>query len=211
MPDGFHDLRFPIAISFGATGGPERRNEIVRLQSGAERRNQRHAHSRRRFDIGTGVRSTGDLEAVISFFEARRGSIHAFRFRDPFDWKSCATDSEPTPHDQPIATGDGVTQTFQLVKTYGDGSDAYRRPVTLPVAGTVMAALDGVPVMPAEMTVDTEQGRIIFGTAPAAGVAVTAGYAFDIAVRFDIDHLQVSLTSFRAGAIPAIPVVETQR
>jgi uncharacterized protein (TIGR02217 family) len=87
--DSFHDVRFPVGVSFGATGGPERRNEIVSADIGAERRNQRFAQSRRHFDAGTGVRSLSDLYEIIAFFEARRGSFHGFRFRDPFDMKSC--------------------------------------------------------------------------------------------------------------------------
>src|SRR5690606_31780221 len=84
----FHDVTFPLAISFGATGGPEHRNEIVRMTSGEEVRNARFAHSRRRYDAGTGIASLADLYEVIAFFEARRGSLHAFRFRDPFDSRS---------------------------------------------------------------------------------------------------------------------------
>ena len=47
------------------------------------------SQSRHRYDAGTGVRSLADLHDVLVFFEARRGSLHAFRFRDPFDMKSC--------------------------------------------------------------------------------------------------------------------------
>ncbi len=84
----FHDEVFPLAVSFGATGGPERRNEIVSLTSGREKRNLRFSQSRHHYDAGTGVRSLDDLHDVLAFFEARRGSLHAFRFRDPFDMKS---------------------------------------------------------------------------------------------------------------------------
>lgn len=45
--EAFHDVRFPLGVSFGATGGPEWRNEIVQLTSGREKRNARMAHSRR--------------------------------------------------------------------------------------------------------------------------------------------------------------------
>jgi uncharacterized protein (TIGR02217 family) len=95
----FHDVLFPVAISFGATGGPERRNEIVQMTSGRERRNARLFQSRRRYDAGTGVRSLEDLYDVLAFFEARRGSLHAFRFRDPFDMKSCRPNETVTPLD----------------------------------------------------------------------------------------------------------------
>ena len=146
MPDfsSFHDVLFPIAVSFGATGGPERRNEIVRLTSGREHRNARFAHSRRRYDAGTGLRSVEDLYDVLAFFEARRGSLHAFRFRDPFDMKSCRPDATPGPFDQSIGVGDGETAVFRLGKTYGVGDDAYVRPVTKPLSGTVRVAVDGV-------------------------------------------------------------------
>ena len=105
----FHDVLFPLAVSFGATGGPERRNEIVSLTSGREKRNPRLSQSRHHYDAGTGVRSLDDLHDVLAFFEARRGSLHAFRFRDPFDMKSCRPGDTPTPLDQTLGTGDGVS------------------------------------------------------------------------------------------------------
>lgn len=210
MANDFHDVRFPLAISFGATGGPERRNEIVRLHSGRERRNQRHAQARRRFDAGTGVRSLEDLETAIAFFEARRGSIFAFRFRDPFDWKSCALAASVTPFDQPIGTGDGVRRAFLLVKTYGEGEDALARPIFKPLAGTVRLGVGGVEATPGDFTVDAATGMVEFGfgATPPTGATVTAGYEFDVPVRFDIDFLSVSLASFRAGQIPSLPLVE---
>ena len=63
----FHEVRLPVAVSLGATGGPERRVEIVALTSGRERRNLRLAHSRRHFDAGTGVRSLADLYEIVVF------------------------------------------------------------------------------------------------------------------------------------------------
>ncbi|MEZ5810885.1 MAG: DUF2460 domain-containing protein [Rhizobiaceae bacterium] len=210
----FHDVRFPVAISFGATGGPEHRNEIVRLTSGAEKRNARFAQSRRRFDAGTGLRSADDLHEVLSFFEARRGSLHAFRFADPFDMKSCRPDETPQATDQPIGTGDGATADFQIAKTYGDGADAYRRDITKPVAGTVLVAVDGVAKAEgADFSVDHLTGMVTFeaGSVPGAGTAVTAGYEFDVPVRFDTDQITAGIASFRAGRIPAVPLVEVRQ
>ena len=209
--DAFHDVRFPVDVSFGATGGPERRNEIVLLTSGREKRNARFAHSRRRYDAGTGVRSLADLQEIVAFFEARRGSLHGFRFRDPFDMKSCLPGEAHGPLDQPIGTGDGTTVTFQLVKRYGTGGDAYVRTITRPVAATVRVAVDGVTQSrPGDFTVNHAAGTITFqpGSIPAAGAAITAGYEFDVPARFDIDRLEVSLSAFNAGQIPTIPIVE---
>ncbi|MFQ3254242.1 MAG: hypothetical protein ACI9U6_002543, partial [Loktanella salsilacus] len=62
----FHDIRFPANLSFGATGGPERRTEIVTLANGYEERNTPWAHSRRRFDAGVGLRSLDDIAQMTA-------------------------------------------------------------------------------------------------------------------------------------------------
>ena len=211
--DSFHEVRFPVAVSFGATGGPERRNEIVALTSGRERRNLRFARSRRHFDAGTGVRSLSDLYEIVAFFEARRGSYHGFRFRDPFDMKSCPPDETPAPGDQIIGTGDGAAAAFQLVKRYGAGEDAYLRAIAKPVEGTVRVAVGGVErASPADFGVDHATGIVTFtpGAVPGSGAAVTAGYEFDVPARFDAERIAISLSAFRAGQIPSIPIIEIE-
>jgi len=206
----FHDVRFPLGVSFGATGGPEWRNEIVGLISGREKRNARFAHSRRRYDAGTGVKSLDDLHAVTAFFEARRGSLHTFRFRDPFDYKSCLASAAPAATDQPIGTGNGTNRRFALVKGYGSGSEGYDRPIQMPVAATIKLAVNGVNVAAANFDFDFATGEVVFdpGFAPGSGAAVTAGYEFDVPARFDMEQLSISLAAFTAGQIPSIPLIE---
>ncbi len=46
------------------------------------------------------------------------------------------------------------------------------------------------------------------GQIPAVGAAVTAGFLFDVPVRFDTDYLEIDAEAFEAGAIPKIPIVE---
>lgn len=207
----FHEVRFPVAVSFGATGGPVRRNEIVLLTSGHERRNARFADSRRTYDAGTGLRSLEDVYEVLDFFEARRGSLHGFRFRDPFDMKSCRPELTPQPDDQGIGTGDGEQAEFQLAKTYGEGADAYARQIAKPVEGKVRVAVNGTEAEEGvDFTVDLATGVVTFlaGHIPAADAVVTAGFEFDVPVRFDTDQLNLSLAGFRAGQIPTIPLTE---
>lgn len=206
----FHDVRFPAAISFGATGGPERRNEIVQLTSGREKRNARFAQSRHHYDAGTGVRSLADLHDILEFFEARRGSLHAFRFRDPFDMKSCRPEQTPSALDQTLGTGDETAAKFALVKRYGEGSDAYVRRISKPVSGSLKIAVAGVETT--DFSFDGATSEIVFapGAIPAAALVVTAGYEFDVPVRFDAERLSISLTAFKAGQIPSIPLVEVQ-
>ena len=209
----FHDVRFPLAVSFGATGGPERRNEIVALTSGREKRNARFSQSRHHYDAGTGVRSLDDLHDVVAFFEARRGSLHGIRIRDPIDMRSCRPDETPSSQDQLLGTGDGAADRFALVKVYGTGDDAYRRLIARPVVSSLRVAVDGVELSsPADFQFDDAAGEIVFaaGAIPGDGLPVTAGYEFDVPVRFDTERLAVSLKAFKAGQIPSIPLVEVQ-
>jgi uncharacterized protein (TIGR02217 family) len=201
----FHEIQFPLAIAFHSTGGPVRKTEIVTLGSGYEERNAVWAGSRRSFDVGSGVRSLDDLNAVIGFFEARRGRLHGFRFSDFTDNKSCAPSQTPTPLDQAIATGDGHTTVFPLTKTYASGAGSWTRAIAKPVAGSVRIAVAGSESHP--FTVDPTTGLITFTTAPTDGAAITAGYGFDTPVRFDSDGLSVNLASFAAGEIPSVPLV----
>lgn len=209
----FHDVRFPLAVSFGATGGPERRNEIVTLTSGREKRNARFSQSRRHYDAGTGVRSLSDLHDVLAFFEARRGSLHAFRFRDPFDMKSCQPEEAVSAADQAIGSGDGTKARFALTKTYGEGGDAYRRLIARPRPETLRVAVGGMEkATPDDWSFDFAAGELVFeaGSIPGADEQVTAGYEFDVPVRFDTERIAISLTAFKAGQIPSIPLIEVQ-
>jgi uncharacterized protein (TIGR02217 family) len=207
----FHDVRFPTEISRGAQGGPERRTDVVVLGSGYEERNARWANSRRSYNAGYGVTSLDALHAVIAFFEERRGRLHGFRWRDHADWKSCAPQAVPTVLDQVIGTGDGATAVFALKKTYGVAHAPWAREIKKPVAGMVLVAVAGAAkALGVDFTVDGATGVITFlpGHIPTAGQAITAGFEFDVPVRFDTDKLEVSLSGFQHGAIPNIPIVE---
>jgi len=206
----FHEVRFPDNISRGARGGPERRTQIVELASGDEERNASWANSRRRYDVAYGIRRADDLATVVAFFEARYGRLHGFRFKDWGDHKSCLPSGAPSPTDQSIGTGDGTTTAFQLVKRYASGSQTWVRTITKPVAGTVRVALDGAE-QPSGWSVDTTTGVFTFDTAPAEGVAITAGFEFDVPVRFDTDALDVMLDLERLGSITSIPLLEIRR
>lgn len=203
----FHEVRFPDNISRGARGGPERRTQIVELASGAEERNASWANSRRRYDVAYGIRRADDLAAVVAFFEARNGRLHGFRFKDWADFKSCLPSQTPGPTNQPIGTGSGSATLFQLTKRYTSGAQSWTRAITKPVIGTVTIALNGTP-QASGWSVSTTSGLITFTTAPAAGVAITAGFEFDVPVRFDTDALDVTLDFERLGSITSIPLVE---
>ena len=205
----FHEIRFPVALSYGSSGGPERLTEIVTLANGFEERNTPWADSRRRYDAGLGMRSLVDVEAAIAFFEARRAQLYGFRWKDWADFRSASAGAEIAFDDQEIGVGDGGQSAFQLVKTYVSGGESYVRDICKPVAGTVIVGVDGAALTAgADFTVDDTTGEISLTTAPDVDAIVTAGFEFDVPVRFDTDALQVSVASFNAGEIPNIPVIE---
>ena len=198
----FHEVRLPARLAFGSTGGVERRTEVVTLASGFERRSTPWAHGRRRYLIGAGVRSLDDGAVLTAFFEGRRGRLHGFRFRDFTDFKSCFPSGAVSPTDQPLGVGDGEAADFALTRTYAD----LARPIAKPVAGTVRAAVDGVET--AAFTVDVTTGVVTFDDPPGVGAVLTAGFEFDVPVRFDADRIDVTLESFEAGRIVAVPLIE---
>ncbi len=205
----FHEVLFPVDIALNSEGGPARKTEIVALVSGHEQRNSPWVGSRRAFNAGYGVKSIADIEDVIAFFEARQGRLYGFRFRDPFDFKSCRVSAAPADNDQLLGAGDGVATQFQLVKNYASGGVSYVRPIRKPVAGSVLVAINGAARAEGpDFTVDATSGLVTLTAPPAMGETVTAGFLFDTPVRFDTDELRINLAAFKAGDIPSIPLIE---
>ncbi len=201
----FHHIRFPLDIALGARGGPERKTDVVTLAGGGESRNGRWAQSRRRYNAGYGVKSRADMQAVLAFFEERRGRLHGFLWRDGLDHSSGG--AAPSPTDQAIGTGNGVQTQFQLTKRYGAAFDPYYRPITKPVSGSVSVAVNGSELLTG-WTVDVTTGLVGFAVAPVLGASVTAGFLFDVPVRFDTDRLDIELNGFDGAEAPSIPLLE---
>lgn len=207
----FHEVRFPANLSFGSVGGPIRHTDVVALANGFEERNTPWAHSRRRYDAGMAMRSLDDLKVLIAFFEARLGQMYGFRWKDWADYKSCTASAAPAFGDQLIGTGDGATIDFQLSCIYQSGGHSYARPITKPVPGTVLVGQGGAGQSEGtDFSVDTTTGLITFTVPPSAGQDITAGFEFDVPVRFDNDRINISMASFQAGEVPDVPVIEVR-
>jgi uncharacterized protein (TIGR02217 family) len=203
MP-GFHDELFPLAIGLRANGGPVFSTIITESSSGHEHRNIQWAQARRRYDAAPGVRSEADVAKLLRFFEARQGRAFAFRYRDPLDNSSAIFGETPTAQDQPLGTGDGVRTQFPLVKHYGDA----QRRITRPVVASLLVAVNGITQSTGWSLADS--GVLSFAMPPAAGDSVTAGFHFDVTVRFEDDALDISLSSYRAGELRSVPLVEVR-
>lgn len=205
----FHETRFPDDISEGSSGGPERRTDVITLRSGFEQRNAVWANSRRRYDASLGIRDINDIYQVIEFFEARRGQLHGFRWKDWTDYKSGSPRSAVDFTDQIIGTGNGVATQFQLTKTYSPGVDQWVREIKKPVAGTVRVGVNSIEqTIVAQFDVNTTTGIITFVSPPTNGHVITAGFQFDVPVRFGSDSLSLSVDAFEAGSLPQIEIME---
>lgn len=205
----FHDVRFPDDISFGSRGGPVFSTTVSQSLSGAEQRNINWQEARARYNVAYGVRDAASLQTLLAFFRARKGRAYAFRYKDWTDYRSSDDGTERAPTDQVIGLGDNATTTFQLVKNYVSGSEQHQRIITKPVLDSVIIALQGSELL-GGFSVDTLTGVVTFDTPPANGVAITAGFDFDVPVRFDTDELSLSLDAFRAGSAQAIALLEVR-
>lgn len=205
--DAFDDVDFPLAIGLGAEVSPTFSTAVVTTASGHEQRNAAWASGRLRYDAGPGVRSEADVQTLLAFFRARRGAAKAFRFRDPLDHSSNAMTNTPTPTDVGLGSGDGVRIRFDLAKHYGTGDDAEVRRITRPVAGSIRVAIDGVAV---EEGWQLSGGSILFDVPPPVGAVVSAGFLFDVPVRFESDRLDIAGHRPEAGDIPHVPLIEVR-
>ncbi len=205
--DAFDDVQFPLTIGRGATVSPRFSTDVVATLSGHEKRNSDWADARLEFDAGPGVRSEEELRTLIAFFRARRGAAKAFRFTDPYDHSSNAMIDPPTMTDQIIGVGDGEQTRFPLIKSYGDGEDAQQRLITRPEPSSLLIAVDGAIVSNWSLGA---LGDIIFDSPPALDSEITAGFLFDVPVRFAEDRLDVSAHTFLAGEIPEVRLIEVR-
>jgi uncharacterized protein (TIGR02217 family) len=203
----FDDVLYPLALGRDAGVSPEFSTSVAVTASGHERRSSLWSDARLRFDVGPGIRSEAELGTLIAFFRARRGAGRGFRLPDPFDHSSNGMTGEPGPLDQQIGVGDGLKATFQLIKSYGEGDEPQVRPITRPRVGTVRVAVDGVETGAFTLA---PAGKVVFASTPPAGAAVTAGFLFDVPVRFAEDRLDVTGAAFAAGEAPSVPLIEVR-
>ena len=204
----FHNVCFPIRISYGSRGGPERRTEISLLASGYEQRNSPWMQARRKYQLIAGPRPLEELYELLDFFEARRGRLYGFCWKDWLDNQSSHPDILISPLDQPCLQADENRQIFLLQKKYGTTMYSSIRRIFKPIVNTVTVAVNGVTLTNSEFTVDDAEGRIELTQAVSVNHVVTAGFHFYIPVRFDTDFLDIQLTADQAGIVQNVPLVE---
>lgn len=195
----FHDVVFPLDVSYGSSGGPSFFTTIKELASGHEQRNINWSEARAKYDAKYGVKTEEQMQALVDFFMARNGRAFGFRYFDHLDHKI---------DNQSIGTGDGVKKTFQLFKRYEPTTSYFfDRVIRKPIAGTYIITLSGLPTN--AYTLNAATGVITFTTAPIMGADIRVSQGqFHVPVRFDIDHLDPSYDEYNNLSIPSIPLIE---
>lgn len=186
----YESPRFPEAISFGATGGPEWSTSVVVTTGAREQRNAAWAYPRHRWDVSTGVKTQADFEAVRAHFMTVRGRLHGFRFKD---WSDFAV-----AHSAGVLLGPSGT-TFQLAKRYASGAQSLDRPIRKPIASTVQIKDGTATLVPgADYTLDATTGVVTTVTTRNPATLTWAG-EFDVPVRYDTDRLEARIVSRKAN------------
>jgi uncharacterized protein (TIGR02217 family) len=211
---GFHNVRFPTNVDYGASGGSGMNTSVVQTGSGAIQTIQRWSgaglHS---FDAAYNVKTLDDLYLVKEFYIARGGPANSFRYKDWLDYTTGAGGTGAvTDTDFEIAAGDATETAFQLIKKYTSGGVVVSRNIRLPVSGTVVIAVATVSQTEGvDFTVNTTTGIVTFASAPSNLASITAGFQFDVPVFFgkEVDfNFSASIDSFDSGGIPSIPLIE---
>lgn len=195
----FIDLRFPVDIRYGFTGGPAYKVDVGGSDNGEEQRSLRwteplyeYTADLQRFDV--------NLEELQAFFRIMKGRYHTFRFKDWLDYRA---------DESYLGTADGTNTVFQLRKTYQAGSYFEYRTITKPVADSVVVKDNGAVVT--ALTIDYSTGVVTFDAAPANGNVITASFDFDVHVRFDQDSLPIARNNPAAYDANGIKLIEVRR
>ena len=173
----FNETRLLDCVSYGSQFGQEFNTRVVTLRSGHERRNANWTRPLGRYSVSYDAIRPEHHQDVRRAHMACLGSLIAFRFKDWTDFQG---------EGEVLGLGTGAPHQYQLVKHYPFGPVSLARPISKPVAGTVVVYEDGQPI-PA--TVDYATG-IVTATAPP-GEPITWSGEFDIPVRFESDRLDV--------------------
>jgi uncharacterized protein (TIGR02217 family) len=206
----FPAYRLPPDIEEGAQGGPEFTTVIQESVSGQEQRVKQWAKCRARYEIGYTILHSddpvGNYRAVLALFYGHNGRLRPFRFKDWGDFEATNT---------LFGTGTGATTAFQLSKTYDPseillgtlGSYFYTREIYLPT-GTPVIRVNGVVQTVTTHYTISATGMVTFVSPPANGAVLTWDGEFDIPVRFDVDHLPVTMNVNSIADIGSISLRE---
>ena len=217
----FIDEYMPEEVpGYPCVSAPRFSTDIRVTAGGRENSNQNWEHPLHRFILPEGIRDTDTVNGLRAHWFVMAGPHHHFPWRDPLD--KASIDHVPnlpdatlaalvSRTDQPLGTGDDFTDRFQLAKEYTVGAETYTRTIHLPVLSTVLIAADGVLVPSSDYTVSRPGGEVLFDTPPADNAVLTAGFMFDVEVRFESDDaFEAAVRTWQAAGFADLTLVEVR-
>lgn len=161
-------------LSWNISRSPEFSTQVKRAVSGKELRGAFRQYPLWIFGMSFEVLrddlANNELEALAGFFLLRQGMFDSFLYTWPADGGAT---------DQGFGVGDGVTKTFQLVRSFG----GFTEPVQNVNAITNIKVATVAKSSPADYTIDAN-GLVTFAAAPASGAALTWTGSYYYRVRF---------------------------
>lgn len=175
----FIETQFPTAISRNGTGGPVWNTEVVRVNSGNEKRNQVWEYPLHRYDVTHAAKNEADKNELLAVFMVAAGRVNGFRYRDVNDHDLTPADGSASGVLGTGGVGDG-TPTYQIYKNYSFGSVTRQRKIRKPVSTGLTPKRNGSAVTAGvgagNYSVDTTTGIVTFvADASSNASSVTVG------------------------------------
>jgi uncharacterized protein (TIGR02217 family) len=148
-------------------------------------------------DDGSAVFS--DLDTIMGFFNLMAGQADTFLYQGVNDIDAARF----VVQGQPIATGNGVTTDFQLVRSVGPATEWVQNPMAPPTFYSGGAEID-----PSAIT-DLGKGKYRLAPAPANGAPVMADFTWAFRCRFNADEVEFEnfMSYFwSCGSVPLITI-----
>ena len=175
-----------VGLGFDVVRTPQWDTVVQESLSGKETRIARQTYPRWKWELSYNILrsgSYGELQQLAGFFNSRQGKFDSFLYQD-------ADDNSVT--GQQIAVGDGVTTSFQLVRSFG----GFVEPMLAPnVVSNVY--INGVAQSTASYSVaawgSSNAGMVTFSAAPAGGANITADFSYYFPVRMSEDSVAFNM------------------
>lgn len=209
----FLEERFPLDVRLGMSYADDYTVLITTTAGGAEYRQLVQPFPVRSFHVNFTTDQADLWARVLALYHRAYGKFAGFRVKCLDDFSTHNLTGTPSPLDETLANS--ATGIYQLRNFYGTNGTALAgvgypaRTIYKPVAGTVVAAKNGVTIS-SGLSVDTTTGRITISPAPLITDTITAGCQFDIPCRFNsqIEVTSIDVVIRDCGSIDLIELLQ---
>ncbi len=209
----FLEERFPVDVRLGMSYADDYTVLITTTAGGAEYRKLVQPFPVRSFHVNVTTDQADLWARVLALYHRAYGKFAGFRVKCLDDFSTNNLTGVPTPTDEVLANS--ATGIYQLRNFYGTNGTALAgvgypsRTIHKPVAGTVVAAKNGVTIG-SGLSVDTTTGLITIAPAPLITDTITAGCQFDIPCRFNsqIEVTSIDVALRDCGSIDIIELLQ---